>query len=354
LDGNSDPHIRVVEIGILDSGGINCKVHGVLVRGSASRLVDNRIVHATLQSLTLCPSHARAAMRGLEFMAVLQSHALFASSASLMKPSVYESVHPYSDKDNSHKQTTCVKIAGADRYEIHFDPQCHTEADVDTLIFSVKGEPMRNGIFHGHNAKDGWAPLVIPAEEFEFKFVAESGASQWGYKFTVNPMKDSDFSSFGDSLQDSLAVAICQLCIDDHGVLGLPFTSTADGTIAESSLMPILQGALLRCMHYEHIRSAAERAFALSFNPISTLSFASSAGPQAAAGKHQFIALSAPNIFANCDVLFFLFYRFHAHRTSRTKCHQEISRQQGPCHGLPELAASCCRPSVPYFLMDTR
>jgi hypothetical protein len=288
LDGNSDSHIRVVEIGILDSGGINCKVHGVLVRGSASRFVDNRIVHATLESIKLMPSDAPAARRGLEFMTVLQTHPMFASSAPLLKPSVYESVHPYSDKDNSHKQPTSVKIAGADRYEIHFDPQCHTEADVDTLIFSVKGEPLRNGMFHGQSAKDGWGPLIIPAEEFEFKFVAESGAAQWGYKFTINPIKDSDFSGFGESLQDSLAVAICQLCIDDQGVFRLPFTLTADGSIAESSLLPILQGSLLRCMHYEHIRSAVENAFAFCFNAdVARLDSSSSTGSQDLAGESQ-------------------------------------------------------------------
>lgn len=264
LDGNSDSHIRVVEIGILDSGGINCKVHGVLVRGSVARFVDNRIVHATLQSLQPMPSNEQAAKTALEFMAVLQSHPLFASAAPL-KPSVYESVHPYSDKDNAHKLPTPVKIAGADRYEIRFDSQCHIESDVDTLSFTVKGEPLRNGIFHGNNSKDVWGPLIIPAEEFEFKFVCENASGHWGYKFNVIPIKDSDFSSFGESLQDSLAVTICQLCIDGRGVFIPPFTLTADGAIAESNLLPILQGSLLRCMHYEHIRNAVERAFALSF-----------------------------------------------------------------------------------------
>lgn len=267
LDGNADPSIRVVEIGIADSGGINCKVRGVLVRGASSRLTDNRMVYGAQEALKLFSSGDERSRKALQFLSVLQSHPLFAPAAPFAKPSSYESTHPYSDGDNTHKQPTSIKIADADRYEVKFDSQCHTEADTDTLIFTVKGEPVANGIYHGHDKENGWAPLTIHGNEFEFKFVVDSGSSRnWGYKFTIHPIKDTEnFSGFGERLNDSLAVAICQLCITESGVFSLPFTLTEDGQIVESSLVPVLQGCLARCMQYEHIRCAVERALASIF-----------------------------------------------------------------------------------------
>jgi hypothetical protein len=55
------------------------------------------------------------------------------------------------------------------------------------------------------------------------------------------------------------------LCITESGVFSLPFTLTEDGQIVESSLVPVLQGCLARCMQYEHIRCAVERALASIF-----------------------------------------------------------------------------------------
>jgi hypothetical protein len=279
LEGNIDPSIRIVEIGIADSGGINCKVRGVLVRGSSARFCDNRLVYAMQQALKGNSSSDHSTRQALEFMATLQSHPLFTPAPPFAQPMVYESAHPYSDKHNAHKQPTGVKVAGASRYEVKFDLQCCTETDSDTLIFTAKGEPLSDGLYHGPEKSEGssgggasagsgsgWEPLLISSDEFEFKFVTESGNGQWGYKFTVVPIKDCiNFSFFGESLQDSLAVSICELCITDSGAFGLPFTTTAEGEIAETNLVPILQGCLSRCMSYEHIRSAIERTIALIF-----------------------------------------------------------------------------------------
>ena len=266
LEGNTDPNIRFVEIGIADSGGINCKVRGVLVRGTDARQSDNRMVHAVQQSLKGASSNDQGARKALEFMATLQSHAVFASPPPFAEPKVYESIHPYSDSQNDHKQPTHVKVEGADHYEITFDPLCCTAASIDTLVFSVKGEPLPDGLYCGPEGGDGWRPLVISGEEFEFKFVVASGDEQYGYKFTVVPKKDRlNLSRFGDSLHDSLALAVCQLCISDSGTFDLPFTMTADGEIVESNLIPILQACLSRCMQHDHIRSAVERAIAMIF-----------------------------------------------------------------------------------------
>jgi hypothetical protein len=267
LEGNVDPSIRVVEIGIADSGGINCKVRGVLVRGGTSRFSDNRIMYPLQQALQRMSSDGLSAREGLEFMATIQSHPFFAPAPPFAQPLGYECVHPYSEKNNTHKQPTSVKVPGADRYEVRFDPLCCTEADADMLIFTVKGEPLASGTRHGPDTGCGWGPLVIPGEEFEFKFVTESGNGQYGYKFTVIPIKDShSFSRFGESLLDYLSVAICQLCISEKSeAFELPFTLTADGDIAESSLIPVLQGCLSRSMQYNHVRAAVDRSLAMIF-----------------------------------------------------------------------------------------
>lgn len=106
----------------------------------------------------------------------------------------YESAHPYANDEHSFQT---IRIPGAYRYTITFDPRTRTEDGHDYVQFfkdsrhveywgggggkwsgESRGSRMWPGV--GHNP-----PLEIEADSFVFHFHSDESTTDWGYRFTV-------------------------------------------------------------------------------------------------------------------------------------------------------------------------
>jgi len=105
------------------------------------------------------------------------------------KALVFESRHNYSQRDN---KAEVVRVSGAKKYRIVFDPRCNTEKKYDKLAFFWHGKKKQEKKeFHGIlGHSEGWqqSSLLIESESFQFKFQCDTGNFFWGYKFRVIAM----------------------------------------------------------------------------------------------------------------------------------------------------------------------
>jgi hypothetical protein len=114
-----------------------------------------------------------------------------------MKALVFESSHPYADNMDV---VTPVKVPGAKRFIISFDPETRTENNCDYLEFYTdrnRGTRCPNSDKYT-GGKDGgtsnWPgmkdrpPLIIEGDSFAFFFHSDGSVNDWGYKMYVQPI----------------------------------------------------------------------------------------------------------------------------------------------------------------------
>jgi hypothetical protein len=114
-----------------------------------------------------------------------------------MKTLVFESTHPYADNLDT---VIPVKVPGAKRFIISFDPETRTELNCDYLEFYTdtnRGSRCPNSEKYT-GGKDGgtsnWPgmkdrpPLIIEGDSFVIFFHSDGSVNDWGYKMYVQPI----------------------------------------------------------------------------------------------------------------------------------------------------------------------
>eukprot|EP01119_Soliformovum_irregulare_P010330 TRINITY_DN2538_c2_g1_i6.p1 TRINITY_DN2538_c2_g1~~TRINITY_DN2538_c2_g1_i6.p1 ORF type:complete len:2218 (-),score=665.69 TRINITY_DN2538_c2_g1_i6:11-6022(-) len=121
-------------------------------------------------------------VRGENFPAIFVRQSCY---SVLKKAVTEESPHPYPP---GVRVTSTVHIPDAESLMVTFDPRCHTEPNVDTLMFSklyVGGDEL--GVFSGEFKQQ--SPFIIPGNRFIWSFISESTSpGLWGFRFTVTPI----------------------------------------------------------------------------------------------------------------------------------------------------------------------
>ena len=103
---------------------------------------------------------------------------------------IIESDHPYADASNT---TKIVRVEGATKYRLTFDPQCNTEATYDYLqIFTDEEKTNSVGKYEGTN----WPaePKTIESGLLVFNFISDDSTNFWGYKVTVETEVEREVS----------------------------------------------------------------------------------------------------------------------------------------------------------------
>ncbi|TMW68517.1 hypothetical protein Poli38472_005985 [Pythium oligandrum] len=135
---------------------------------------------------------------------------------------VYESSHPYPD-DTDHKWE--VRIPGATKLRIMFDPRSKTEDYCDWLIFSKTGsdgqEQYGEGLYCGRGGTENWPgcggrpPLVIDSNACDVHFHSDASRNDWGYKFfvvgLVDEEQEADLALLGGE-RLAMKVKVLQMC----------------------------------------------------------------------------------------------------------------------------------------------
>lgn len=118
-----------------------------------------------------------------------------------LRPVTLETKHPYPDDSELSGH---VYMPGATAIRLEFDQRCSTERLHDPLaIIDCNGKII--GIKSGREWAD-WSELVVPGDEFYWRFVSDGSVNGWGWKLTAYPIIASQVGtpwSFESSLSDS-------------------------------------------------------------------------------------------------------------------------------------------------------
>jgi hypothetical protein len=102
------------------------------------------------------------------------------STTSLRSKTItYESPHPY---ENNTDKSEEIRIPGAKRMVITFDPLCKSEANYDYLQFA-KDKDYQAEICKLSGST--WTNFEFEGDTLYFKFHSDGSNNEWGYKFTV-------------------------------------------------------------------------------------------------------------------------------------------------------------------------
>ena len=103
---------------------------------------------------------------------------------------IVESDHPYANASNT---TKIVRVEGATKYRLTFDPQCNSEATYDYLdVYTDEAKTNKVGHYEGTN----WPsePKTIESDLLLFNFVSDDSTNFWGYKITVETEVEREVS----------------------------------------------------------------------------------------------------------------------------------------------------------------
>ncbi|TMW68516.1 hypothetical protein Poli38472_005984 [Pythium oligandrum] len=132
---------------------------------------------------------------------------------------VFESKHPYPDDQD---QKWKIRIPGAKKLLIAFDPRSKTETNCDWVQFKKVGSPEDEDnalAYSGRQGDENWPgfggrpPLVIDADVCEVHFHSDGGENDWGYKFYAVGVFDVDGREHqeGDEHLTATTVALLQI-----------------------------------------------------------------------------------------------------------------------------------------------
>ena len=110
------------------------------------------------------------------------------TGGSALKEYNVESVHPY---DNNMRVDETIRIPGASRLRIEFDPQCYTENGCDTLRFYEKTNHESELRCCTGQGGSSWEPLEVQGDTVHTYFYSDGSVVYWGYKFRVQPIGKS-------------------------------------------------------------------------------------------------------------------------------------------------------------------
>jgi hypothetical protein len=99
-----------------------------------------------------------------------------------------ESVHPY---DNNMRVDETIRIPGASRLRVEFDPQCYTENGCDTLRFYERLNHENELRCCTGQGGSSWEPLEVQGDTVHTYFYSDGSVVYWGYKFRVIPIGKS-------------------------------------------------------------------------------------------------------------------------------------------------------------------
>jgi hypothetical protein len=102
------------------------------------------------------------------------------------KPVVLESPHPY---ENHTDVRDMVQVKGAGRLLVRFDAKSQTNDDMMTRLAFYRDDQLTFPIAVYKGASHTFQPFVVDGDRFWWRFVSGAGATFWGYKFTVTPLR---------------------------------------------------------------------------------------------------------------------------------------------------------------------
>jgi hypothetical protein len=150
---------------------------------------------------------------------------------------VVESPHPYR---NSAKETQWVRIPGARKFKLTFDPQFKTESSYDYLELWLD-ENKENRYARWEGTEYPTEPLEIETENFlHFTFTSDDSTNYWGYKIDVEAEVVVVESNWLVNLRDTcnyLIVFMTKTLIDG---------SFADDTAEDGGKAEILSNLLVK------------------------------------------------------------------------------------------------------------